>query len=145
LTPKKYGTTTSVSADVLVDISAWIGFFRGNEPAKGKILRLIDDDRVCCTGLIIGEMLQWAINELECSTARGFLTSFPIINESHSTWINAGELSSRLRRAGRTVGLADCLLAAFASEHNQALLTHDRHFGVIKEAIGLDLEPFDQA
>jgi predicted nucleic acid-binding protein len=131
--------TTSGSAEVLVDTSAWIDYFRQREPFHGIVAELLDADRICCVGLILAELLQGAKGEQEQTVLRGFPDVFPFIEEALPLWIKAGELSATLRRQGQTVGLSDCFIAVAARERGAAVLTNDRHFDWLSQAVGVAL------
>ena len=126
-------------AKVLVDTSAWIEFFRKKEPYYGAVLQLIDDDRVCCAGLVIGELLQGAKSGKELDVLKNFLHVFEFLPETPRLWEKAGELSYSLRLKGEAVGLADCFLATAAAAHGAEILTLDRHFDLLKKAAGVNL------
>lgn len=128
-------------ARVLVDTSAWIDFFRQKAPVHGIVLELINVNQVCCTGLILAELLQGAKSDTELRVIRDFVHVFDFVRETPSLWRKAGELSYVLRRKGKTVGLADCLLATLARSHDAAILTLDDHFQIIKTQIDIDLYP----
>lgn len=131
--------TTIASGDVLVDTSAWIDYFRGQEPLHGMVAALLDENRICCLGLILAELLQGAKGEKERLALRDFPAIFPFVEDSVALWIKAGELSAGLRSRGKTVGLADCFIGVAAKEHGAAILTNDRHFGWLSEAVGVPL------
>ena len=131
--------TTTGSAEVLVDTSAWIDYFRRQEPLHAMVARLLEEDRICGLGLILGELLQGAKGEAEQAVLRGFPDVFPFVTETARLWIAAGELAANLRRQGKTVGLADCFIAVAARERGAAILTGDRHFIWLQEATGVDL------
>lgn len=124
---------------VLVDTSAWIEFFRKKEPWHSAVLSLMDHGRICCIGVIIAELLQGAKSEKELSVLRDFIHVFEFLPEDVCLWDKAGELSYRLRKAGKSVGLSDCFIATTASINGAELLTNDRHFEVIREDSGLRL------
>lgn len=122
-----------------MDTSAWIEFFRGKEPYRGAVEQLIDEDRVCCAGLVLGELLQGSKSTRELGTLNHFLHVFEFLEDSPAIWERAGELAYALRRKGRTVGLSDCYLAAAAVARDASILTLDRHFRVLKKEIPLRL------
>jgi hypothetical protein len=43
-------------------------------------------------------------------------------------WLDAGRLSTSLRKKGVTLPLSDILIAALALQHDLTVLTIDRHF-----------------
>lgn len=131
--------TTIASAEVLVDTSAWIDYFRGQEPLHGMVAALLEENRICCLGLILAELLQGAKGEKERLALRDFPDIFPFVEDSVALWIKAGELSAQLRSRGKTLGLADCFIAVAAKEREVSVLTNDRHFDWLSEAVGVTL------
>lgn len=134
---------TGALGRVLVDTSVWIEYFRKKEPSYSQVLSLMDEGRICCIGIIIGELLQGAKSEKELSVLRDFIHVFEFLPEDVRLWDKAGELSYRLRKAGKSAGLADCFIATTASINGAELLTIDRHFKVIREESGLKLYGLD--
>lgn len=124
---------------VLVDTSAWIEFFRKKEPYYSIILRLTDNDTICCIGIILAELLQGSKSEKELNTIKEFLYVFDFLPETLELWEEAGELSYNLQRKGKTVGLSDCYIAIVAKANILKLLTLDRHFSVLEKESGLQL------
>lgn len=128
-------------ARVLVDTSVWIEFFRKHEPYHGIVTRLIDNEQVCCTGIILAELMQGAKLEKELAVLGDFLQVFEFIPETPELWAEAGHLSFNLRRKGLTVGLADCFIAVAASQACVPLATLDGHFEVLKKPAKISLYP----
>jgi predicted nucleic acid-binding protein len=124
---------------VLVDTSAWIEFFRKKEPYYSIVLKLIDDDLVCCIGIVHAELLQGGKSEKELNTIKEFLHVFDFLPESVSSWEKAGELSYVLKQKGKTIGLSDCYIAVLTRSTNVNLLTLDRHFDILKKDLELKL------
>lgn len=124
---------------VLVDTSAWIEFFRKKEPYYSLILKLTDNDRACCIGIILAELLQGSKSEKELGTIKEFLYVFDFLPETLALWEKAGELSYNLQRKGKAVGLSDCYIAVAAEAGKVKLLTLDRHFSVLEKESGLQL------
>ncbi len=127
---------------VLVDTSAWIAYFRREEPCFGLVSALLDDDRICCLGLILAELLQGVRSEKQAAHLLGFPHLFDFLPESLENWVSAGGLANRLRNKGRTVGLADCYIAAVARANDLPVLTLDNHFTVLRDEGGVNLVQF---
>jgi predicted nucleic acid-binding protein len=117
---------------VLVDTSAWIEFFKKKEPWYSAVSGLMDEKRVCCSGIILAELIQGAKSEKELEILRDFRHVFEFLDESIELWQAAGELSQALLRKGKSIGLSDCYLAVAAKANKVHLLTLDKHFDVIK-------------
>lgn len=131
----------SVSDKVLVDTSAWIDFFRQKEPCHTIVQQLLAEQRVCTLGIIVAELTQGAKSEKELDVLRDFIHVFELLREGAQTWQAAGELSFKLRRQGKTVGLSDCFIAIAARDGDAEILTLDRHFELMREEAGVRLMP----
>ena len=127
------------SDKVLVDTSAWIEFFRKREPYYSAIGNWMDEDSICCTGLIVAELLQGVKTEKEFGAIKDFLQVFEFLKENKELWEKAGELSFNLGRKGYNVGLSDCYIAVAALENDAWILTLDKHFHLIKNIIAINL------
>jgi predicted nucleic acid-binding protein len=124
---------------VLVDTSVWIDFFRKKEPCYSRVLKLIDEDRICCTGIVLAELVQGAKSRDEIKVLKGFTSVFSFLEESARLWEKAGELAFLLRKAGKQIGLADCYIAGAAQMDKAGILTLDNHFVTIKEHLDIVL------
>ncbi len=111
--------------EVLIDTSIWISYFRKDQLVYQKVNKLIDDDRVCCTNLIVAELVQGSKSEKEINVIKDFLDVFQFLKERDDTWLKAAYLSFRLRKKGKTVGLADCYLAQTALENDVSIFAFD--------------------
>jgi hypothetical protein len=126
---------TIALAKVLVDTSVWIEFFRKHEPYHGALLKLLDADLVCCTGLIIGELMQGVKSERELSVISDFMHVFHFLPETPRLWEKTGRLAFSLRRKGVTIGLADCFIAVSTAEADAQLFTLDSHFEAVRPCL----------
>ncbi len=133
---------TRDSVKVLVDTSAWIDYFRKKEPAYSTVSKLLTEDRICCMGIVIAELLQGAKSEKEVTILKDFVNIFDFLPETLQLWEQAGELSSSLRRKGITVGLSDCFIAVNSVYYDVELLTFDTDFKAIKDEVKLTLYTF---
>ncbi len=130
---------TDVLGKILIDTSVWIEFFRKKAPYFEIVQNLIEEDSVCCLGLIYAELLQGAKSEKELGTLKEFMHVFDFIPESVVLWEKAGLISHTLRRKGKEISLSDCLIASSAVSSGATLFTLDKHFQTIKKQIDLHL------
>ena len=130
-------------ARVLVDTSVWIEFFRKHEPYHAIVTRLIDNEQICCTGIILAELMQGAKSVKELAVLGDFLHVFEFIPETAELWAEAGRLAFNLRRKGLTTGLADCFIAVAASHARVSLASLDGHFETIKKPAKISLYPLE--
>ena len=124
---------------ILVDTSVWIDFFRKKEPFYSKVLKLLDEDRICCIGIVLAELIQGAKSKEEIKNLKDFTYVFPFLEETGKLWEKAGELSFSLKRSGKQIGLADCYIAIAANKEKVGILTLDKHFAAIKEYLDIVL------
>lgn len=127
------------SARILVDTSIWIDFFRKKEPAYTNVVQLIDEDRICCTGIILCELMKGANSEKELNVLKDFLHVYAFINETPETWKKTGELSFRLRKRGKETPLSDCLISVLSLEADASIYTYDKHFKTIQTIENISL------
>jgi predicted nucleic acid-binding protein len=124
---------------ILVDTSVLIEYFRKKDPLYSTVNKLIDEDRICCTGLVLAELIQGARSRDEIKALKDFTYVFSFLEESANLWEKAGELSFELKKAGQQIGLADCYIAAAASKSGVAILTLDDHFTLIQRQLKITL------
>ena len=128
----------------LIDTSAWILALRKNfAPAlKERIDKVLRDNDVFTTGLIVLELLGGVKTELEYKRLKSRLDALDSIATDVALWQNAGELAFQLRRKGVTVPNTDILIAACAIHANATLIHVDRHFDSIAKYSSLKVESF---
>ncbi len=128
---------------VLVDTSVWIEFFRGG--AAGVVDRLdelINGGVVFTAGIVLAELLQGARADREVGVIEDMKDSFPVLVEDATAWIRAGNLSRELRRTGKMVHLADCLIAILAADNGCRVASLDVHFQAISAVVPIELIAF---
>lgn len=122
---------------VLIDTSAWIEYLKKtSHPITKEIESALILNVAATCQLVLAELLQGARSEKETDLILDLASVVRILNESESTWQEAGFLANKLRKQGRTIALIDCYLAVLAKENKAAILTLDKHFSVIEEKIG---------
>lgn len=114
---------------ILPDTCAWIDYFRPGGNALGQHLeRALSSDTVYACGPVLYELVQGARSEKERASLTGALGALPYLEMTEALWIKAGQLSTTLRKRGKTVPLSDILIATLAIEHDLAIMTVDEHF-----------------
>ncbi len=115
-------------ANVLVDTSVWVDFFRGSEgPAVGSLDHLLEEKRVVLCGTVELELLQGA-KPGERPMLQDLLAALPYVETERADFQTAGELLSGLRAKGFQVPATDGLIAALCLRHRFTILTLDKHF-----------------
>ena len=110
----------------LIDTSAWIGFFRGQEPVATAVDAALDNGSAAICGMIELEVRQGLrsgedeLLDLFQSTIR--------LSTQETDFGRAGDLLAGLRRKGVTLPATDGLIAQVALSHGAQLLENDNHF-----------------
>lgn len=117
-----------MSQSVLVDTSVWIDYFRGEADAVRHLDRLIDQDLVLVSGLILQEVLQGSRDHRAFVRLRGEMETWPYESELPEDFVRAARLFAELRWKGSTVPPSDCLVAAVALRRGVHLFARDAHF-----------------
>ncbi len=128
---------------VLIDTSIWIAYFQKDpDPSiSDRVDDFLGRSEVFVPKIVLAELIQGAHSEKELEVIREFLQAFHVIAEREDTWLQAGELSFRLRKRGKTANLADCYIATIARENDAAVFTLDTHFKDIEKEIHIALIP----
>ena len=119
-------------ADVLVDTSVWIDFFRNRIGRPGDHLdTLRAEDRVLLCGVVELEIFQ-GMRPRELGEVRSVLELIPYVDTTREDFIDSGRLWRSLRQEGKTIPSTDCLMGVLCLRHDLTLFTLDAHFDAIK-------------
>ena len=131
---------------VLVDTSAWIDFFRKKDLTLHKLVAtLLRETRAVGTGIVALELLRGSKTTKEFAYVSELFETIEVVNESASTYTDAGRMGYELARRGHTLSVVDLLIAQLAIDHQLQLLSLDKHFAIIAEAFPLKLLTSDSA
>lgn len=128
---------SSLMAEVLIDTSAWIAFFRGDEPLASRVDAALADGSAAICGMVELEVLQNVRPGEE--NVRGLMRSTLRLGTVEDDYQEAGERLAGLRRKGITLPVTDGLIAQIALRHQVPLLEFDKHFTHIE---GLERYPW---
>jgi predicted nucleic acid-binding protein len=121
---------------VLVDTSVWIDFFNGKY--LDKLDRYIEEDLICTNELILTELLPIMVRDGH-KEAVSSIESLPIIPlDIDWTRLRLMQLLN-VRNGINKVGIADLIIVQQVVEKHLALLSRDRHFGLMKGLFKFDL------
>jgi predicted nucleic acid-binding protein len=108
-------------------------FLNANVAIKEKILEIIDRDEYICTTVIniyeILKGLRWKNNRKKENMFKFFLEDVMIFTVDNDVINIASDMYARLRKAGRTVGDADILIAAVVMKNKGILISNNiKHY-----------------
>jgi hypothetical protein len=127
---------------VLIDTPVWQDYFRKEPHTFRGVNALMDAGRVCCSDLVVAELLQAAETKEEMKIFQDFTRIFPLLRELPGTWIEAARLSFKLRRKGKQLPLRDCYVAVLAREHRVLLYTTNQALLQARKAMAIGLGLF---
>ncbi len=120
-------------ADVLVDTSVWIDFFRNDTSRPGDSLdSLLEEDRALLCGIVEMEIFQ-GLRSSERREVEAAFELIPYVETTREDCIAAGTLWPSLRKEGDTGPPTDCLIAQLCLRHDFYLFSLDAHFDRIKQ------------
>lgn len=123
-----------MNTGIIADTCVWIEFFRKPDAALTLHLkRLIREEKVVMTGMVLAEILQGIKSQKESGLVRDHLLKLPYLETTRNVWENAGDISASLRRQGIKIPLSDLIIAAVAMAHGCQVFTVDPHFDQVKE------------
>jgi len=103
---------------------------------------LMDAGRVCCSDLVVAELLETAETEEEMKIFQDFTRIFPVLREPPGAWVEAARLCFKLRRKGEHLPLRDCYVLVLAREHHVLLHTTNKALFQARKAMGIGIELF---
>ncbi len=120
-------------AEILVDTSLWIDFFRRPDNETGeKLVKQLKRGSVSTCGVIVFEVLQGAADQEELTFLEENLKGLHFLEAYSESFFEAGRISYELRKKGVTLPLSDIFIATLAITNHQTLWTKDQHFRKIK-------------
>lgn len=129
----------------LVDTSVWLEVLppgRGSDTLRRRIDVLLAADQVATTGMVRLELLGGARTEAEWQRLADLLSALHLFPVDEEHWDQAARWGFELRRQGLAVPFTDLLIGAVAARHGAVVLHRDRHFDVIAERLGLQVESY---
>jgi tRNA(fMet)-specific endonuclease VapC len=127
---------------VLIDTPIWQDYFRKEPHTFRKVNALMDAGRVCCSHLMVAELLQAAETEEEMKIIQDFTRIFPLLKEPPGAWVEAARLSFKLRRKGKPLPLRDCYVVVLARRNGVLLYTTNKALLQAQKASATGLKLF---
>lgn len=129
---------------VLIDTPVWQDYFRKELHTFREVNALMDTGRVCCTDLMVAELLQTAETEEEMKIIQDFTRIFPLLKEPSGAWVEAARLSFKLRRKGKPLPLRDCYVVVLARGNGVLLYTTNKALFQARRAMAMGLGLFSK-
>ncbi|WP_258103605.1 PIN domain-containing protein [Marinoscillum sp. MHG1-6] len=127
------------TAKILVDSSVWIDFFRNSE--KHVLDDLIPEGLICTNELILTELLP-SIRKLGFQEAADSLSAIDLIPLTIDWELLRKYQEINLKNGINKIGIPDLIILQQVIDHNLSLMTHDKHFHLMKVHFDFDLVAF---
>ena len=109
----------------LADTDVLIDFLRGTGQAD-RIALEIGTGRLCTTAITAFELWAGSKTPQQAATVTSLLEALTVLPLDISCARRAGEIRRDLEHEGRTIGMADSLIAGIAVERDAILITRNR-------------------
>lgn len=120
---------------LVVDTSAWIDFFAGDDlPALDDALA---SGAVVVPPIVAAELLSGASHPTQRAAIAGLLEDLVLHDTPLSHWLRVGNLRRELRTRGLSVSTPDAHVAQCALDVGGALLSRDAVFGHVAKITSL--------
>ncbi len=118
---------------IIIDTSVLIDALRRNQAALRKISELEESgDTLCTTQINVLELYKGAYSPTSSKNGlekvKKMLEALVVLKIDDDVYDLFGELSSELRRRGKSIGDFDELIAAIALNYEAAIVSTDSHF-----------------
>lgn len=126
---------------VLIDTSAWIGYFNDFSPVADMVENVIRNGKAVLCLIVWTEILQGVRDDKALEEMRLFLSDFVMLdNDIMAVAEKTISLYRSLRKKGVTIRKTnDCMIASYALLNNVPILQIDRDFSLIAENSPLEL------
>ena len=124
---------------VLIDTSVWIDYFRKGDFAD-VLEPLLSDNDILTNDLILAELIPF----LEVQKQKTLISLLEQIERLplEISWKEIIDFQVRcIKRGFNGLGIPDLIIAQNAIQNSVPILSKDKHFTMLKEAVGLELYP----
>ena len=121
----------------LVDSSAWVEFFRGNQKYY-FINDLINANAICTNDIILTELLPSIIHKKEHTLAK--LLENVTKYELSIDWLEIRNIQLlNLKHGNNNIGISDIIVAQNCIQNDLKLIVHDKHFQAMAKYLKLEI------
>jgi len=122
---------------ILLETSALIEAWRtnGRADAKARVESALRSGKAALCQPVVLEMRAGLKRPQEFQMLQDFIDVVAMLPVTDEVWQLAGERARAFRKQGLTVSNFDTLIFAVAEHHDADIVTVDRHFGLMRDAL----------
>lgn len=109
----------------LLDTTVLVAHLRGDEEVAGFILDLISRGHLLCVGCVTVAEIERGIRPKERKATVTLLDRLAFVATTKEAAVRAGRYQAEFEKRGRTIHLADALIAGTARAHGAVLVTEN--------------------
>ena len=129
-------------AVTLADTDVLIDFLAGAEPVKSQLVALVGGGGLITSVISSFELLSGARSGPAGEKVRKLVATLPVMPLQPADAERAAQVRRTLDSQGRSIGMADSLIAGIALQHDLALFTRNRkHFERVEGLSLVNLKP----
>jgi predicted nucleic acid-binding protein len=122
---------------MLIDSSAWIEFFKGNNDFS-FIFDFIENNNICTNDVILTELLPSMIHKKEYKLIE--LMNSIYHYDIDINWNDVKEYQIKnLQHGNNNVPITDVIIAQNCIENNLTIVTRDKHFGLMAKYLPISV------
>jgi tRNA(fMet)-specific endonuclease VapC len=111
---------------ILADSDVLIDYLEGVQPVRDSIGAHLADDTLFTTAITAFELLSGAREGRKGDRVRSLVANLPVLPLDRESAERAAIIGQELEAEGRSIGMADSLIAGIAIIHNLPLFTRNR-------------------
>jgi len=125
---------------IIADTDVLIDFLAGRGPARDQVASAIEQGNLATTVITRFELLCGARTARQESAIRTLLSALPTLALDERAAERAARVRRKLEGSGKTIGMADSLIAGIALCHGGILMTRNRRLERVSGLALCDLE-----
>ena len=118
---------------LIVDTSSWSHYFKGE--AYPEIDEGLKQGLIYLPVIVSAELTSGQISPVMRAALTDFLMELPLVDASLSHWLRVGELRHRAAEKGLNISMPDAHVAQCGIDLGGRLISEDRIFKTLKDAI----------
>ena len=119
---------------ILADTDVLIDYLNGISPVFEHVVRSVETEQIATTVITIFELLSGADEGRRGKATNVVARSLPVLPLDFASAERAASIRRHLEQAGKSIGMADSLIAGIALANDLPLLTRNRaHFSRVPD------------